>query len=449
MAEGLQSFIIFTSPEGKEFSARWSGNDESKDKNVGIFHSPGTVGERVQDQGIGSPRIPLNFFFDGEDLLTNSTAFFLACDEIGLWQVDHPEDGLRVLQLLTISVSKEPISSGGVRSFTSSWIEPNVEEDELSTAELKAGIESDVNDLNIAAATELEDTISQVQQSEITSFADSIGNAVDDIKAGTRAIFEDSGLAGVADTAIGLFESAQEEIRKTKAVIQSVQDDFNKIEKSITDAVDTVAEIALAPLTIGLQLQELAQTPARAIQNIQGRISAYSTTAGLMANRLLGISPTVAGKNNIQTTQIGMTAALCGSCLSVTTGELETRQQALDAANEIANLKALITGLLDDAAAGFSDNNIENQFFSQTETYNRISGIVAKAVKVLISESFDLKIEKRFILTEDKNICQVCVEEYGELGENDEVLDFLIKTNNLYEKEHLLLKAGFEVVVYR
>lgn len=449
MAEGLQPFIIFTSPEGKEFSARWSGNDESKDKAVGIFHSPGTVGERVQDQGIGSARINLPFFFDGDGYIQNATALENALTETGLWEVNHPEDGLRILQLLTYKVDKQPITSGGQRHFTSSWIEPNLEEDELSTAELKAGIESDVADLNVAAATELEDTISQVQQSEITSFADSISNAVSDIKAGTQAIFEDSGLAGVADTVIGLFNSAQDEIRKTKANIQSVQDDFNKIEKSITDAVDNAAEVALSPLVIGLQLQELAQSPARAIDNIQGRISAYQDTATLMAGKLLGIKPTVAGKNNIQTTQVGLTAALCGSCLSVTTGELETRLQAIEAANQIANLMALITQLLDDAAAGFSEQHIESQFFSQTETYNRISQVVSKAVSVLISESFNLKVEKRFILIQDKNACQVCVEEYGSLGENDELLDFFIKTNDLYEKENLLLKAGFEVVVYR
>ena len=384
--EDLQPFITFTSPEGKEFSARWTGNDESKEKLVGIFHSPGTIGDRVQDQGISSPKIPLNFFFDGEDNVQNANAFFLACDETGKWEVNHPEDGLRILQLLSISVEKQPVDSGNVRSFTSTWMEPNLEEDELSPAELKAGIESDVEDLNAAAATELDDNISQAQQSEINSFAESTGNVVSDTKNGTAPIFEDSGLAGVADVAIGAFNSVQTAVRKTKATIQSVQDDFNRIEQSITEAVDNIAEVALAPLTIALQLQELAQSPARAIENIQNRISAYEETATLMSNRLLGITPTVAGKNNLQTTQVGLTAALCGSCLSVTTGELETRQQAIDAANQIANLMALITQLLDDAAAGFDNQHIENQFFSQTETFNRLSGIVSKAVNVLINE---------------------------------------------------------------
>ncbi len=75
--------------------------------------------------------------------------------------------------------------------------------------------------------------------------------------------------------------------------------------------------------------------------------------------------------------------------------------------------------------------------------------VVAKAIKILISLSFDLKVEKRFILTQDKSTHQVCVEEYGSIGENDEILTYFYETNNLYEKENLLLKAGFEVVVYK
>ena len=45
----------------------------------------------------------------------------------------------------------------------------------MQVLELKSGIEADIESLNTAAASEVEDNISQVQQSEITSFGDSSG----------------------------------------------------------------------------------------------------------------------------------------------------------------------------------------------------------------------------------------------------------------------------------
>ena len=75
--------LQLTSPNGSVFTANWVSNDQSKEKNLGVFNFPNVDGSEVQDLGIKSANIPLSFSFEGEDNDLEARDFFKACDERG------------------------------------------------------------------------------------------------------------------------------------------------------------------------------------------------------------------------------------------------------------------------------------------------------------------------------------------------------------------------------
>jgi hypothetical protein len=413
----LRGSITLTSPSGIEFTAKWVGNDHSKEKKVGVFEYPNNNGTRTQDLGVNGTRYPLTLYFDGPDNDIESLNFYKTCDERGPWEIIHPTDGKLTLQLTSISRNVRPVESGNVTVCETQWIEPSAETSTSSTAQTAAEATAAALDTNITTAGQYSANITQ------NTFAEVSANEV--------AITNVSTAAG---NALETISSINDEI--------SAQ--FLAIQRGIQDSLD---QAILEPLVVAGQIQQLTQLPALAVQDIEARLNAYIA----MADEIFNFLPDENGpedKNSVNAYELGLSAVLTAASQTVITGPLDNRVKAIEFANKLTQLLSDITENLDNVQENFSNNDIDTQYFSNSQGYNDLAIMISKALRYLLDSLLSLSVEKRFTLDRPRAPLEITVTEYGSLGDNDENLDFFIQTNNLSGSRIRLLPAGVEVVVY-
>jgi len=428
--ERLKDKIKFTSPDGNEFEARWVGSPRSKDKKLAIFAYPKVRGNLVQDLDTNSSRYSITFYFDGPDNDVNARAFYAACDERGLWDIDHPVHGFLGLQLMTVTQNDEPTVSGNVTEINTEWIEP-IDETTLKTARELAGIvDGKSNDLNTSA---------------LEQFVNGVNQGTETFREGVRTGVR--GVQNLSDFALG----------PLAATVDAVDNTFNAIQDGINDTLNaTVLQVrALAG-----QIQALIQTPYKAKTSIDSRLSDYDNfQIGAFALLPGGSDTTVSDKPTTEAKNQALIAELAlSSCLisqaqiatitPISSGGLQTRAQAVETANRLAQILQDITNALDNIQKTFGVNTIDQQYFSQSESYSDAAQVVAYAIQYLLVSAYDLKIEKRFTLDRPRAPIEITITEYGDLGDNDSNFDLFIESNELKDKDILLLPSGREVVVY-
>jgi hypothetical protein len=103
---------------------------------------------------------------------------------------------------------------------------------------------------------------------------------------------------------------------------------------------------------------------------------------------------------------------------------------------------------IETAQDNFSDLDIDEQYFSQTKTYTSLINLYTLCYQYLLTQFYNLAVEKVIVLDRPRSPLEITVSEYGELGNNDENYELLIKSNHLTGMDILLLAAGREVVIY-
>lgn len=153
-------------------------------------------------------------------------------------------------------------------------------------------------------------------------------------------------------------------------------------------------------------------------------------------------------RNIAATHELFLTSVLVTACQVSTTGQLETRTQAINAAESIISIFTTMTETLDGLQEEFEDLEIDFQYFSQSQAWQDLSILVSITTDYLLQASFELAVEKIVVLKRPMTPADVTVQEYGTHGEDDSNLTLFIESNNLKGNDILLLPAGREVVVY-
>lgn len=423
--ERLRNKLELTSPGGETFEAKWIGDPREASKKLGLFEYPGIVGTVVQDLDMTSTSWPLTFYFDGGDHDLDADRFWNATLQNGQWAIIHPVYGFKGLQLMTVRENVEPVRSGNIREFETTWIEP-IDPNTLKTAaELSGlvGIQKDLFAINAADqfALGLSD-LSALDDFSLLSAINKLNTAVNSV--------------------LGPLSSQ----------LASVQNEMNQIQAGIQQTLNATI---LQPLALAGQLQALVETPLKAINDIKSRLDYYADFAA----EIFGIQPpsdgsqnNSQGKNTALVQQIGLTSTISANAqiaaTNPTVSGIVSQAQAVQTAQTLNDQFVAIYENLDESQTLFQNEDIDVQHFSQELSWNDAVLITATAMKYQFVSSFDLKKEQVFTLDTPRQVVELAISSYRGPGENDENIDLFIESNALSGDDVWRLPTGREVRVY-
>ena len=409
--------IELTSPEGNVFQGLWRSNSTPQEKAVAIFNYPKIKGSFTQDLDVNSTRYPITIYFDGPNNDIEAQRFQAAFSENGLWTVIHPVLGEKLLQPISFSPNIDPTNSGNITAVTTEWIEPISDQVIGSVQELAARIQEQQVALNTQSAAQFQDNVVQNTAAERLA------------------------VKNISEQSLSAFDQTLQNLAELDA---EINEQVATIKQQINDTI-------LQPLidigSLAGSIQALIELPGLVVGDFFSRLESYSS----FATGLFELSPdtvNTVGKNEVSAQESFLSAIIGMVGILAITADFQTRPEAIQAVQDINNLFLTITEQLDSSQSAFSENDIDLQYFSQSQSFSDAALLIAYTSAYLLEASIDLRIEKRFILEKPRAPIEITIAEYGELGDNDSNFDLLIASNNLKGNDILLMPAGREVVVY-
>lgn len=408
----IKEQITLTSPLGDVFTAKWAGNNRSVSKKLGIFNAPKVNGSIVQDLDSEADKWPLTVYFDGEDHDIEAERFVDSLKQSGTWEIEHPTKGLKILQLVDFTEYIQPVEEGGHTRFATNWIEPLIPGSVVSTSQLGKEVERSTFLSNISAAGQFVANTVQNTVGEIRSISVAASRVLTNIRTTLRTIEN--------------FEIVPAEF---DALVRGIQ--------------ATVNESPIDTSLLAGQIQGLVQLFAPTATSSTDGVAGYNQFLDSMSGER-PIDPTVQGSNQVAVQELVLAAANAAVANALLVGGEKTRREAVVNAESILDYFKSVTDTLDITQELYKNEDIDQQYFSQSESYYDSLNLVTVAAAYKLRASFDLAIEKRFTLDRAKSPIRVTIEEY----EDVERLDEFIEINELVGDKIYLLPAGEEVVVY-
>lgn len=414
--ERLLPNITLTSPTGQVFTAKWSGDSRSREKQLGVFKTPGVTGAKIQDLDLDAWSYPLTIYFDGKDNDKDAEKFTTALSERGSWTVIHPVKGEKTLQLVSFSEAIQPVTSGNITVVSTEWLEVTDFSGEVSGSQLSSSVISLDTLLQSTGADQFNGVVSLNTADKIGAFTGAVNNVAN------------------------AFNVVLTPITDTVATVQAQAD---SIKRGIDTGLDGVIDV----LSIAGQVQALVALPNQIVTDINSKLDTYQR----FADTILSGSPENASPANINVVavqELTLTATIGAVGVASVATELTTRQAVIDSVGRNLGLFNTVTDGLDVVQEIFEDENLNRSYFSQSQSYVDAAQTVAKTVEYLIKSAFDLAVEKKILLTEPTNPVMIAMQEYDGPGEGDENINLFYESNELSGNECLLLPVGKVVVVY-
>lgn len=418
------------SPGGEEISAKWIGDSVSKTRRAQRDAFPLRSGEYGKDLGGNSDDFTSTIYFDGPNCDKDAQKFSSAAADVGEWKVTHPVKGEKTLILISIKEAVEPVRSGGIVEFETTWFEP---------IDLTAlGVTHDLTSL-----------VAGLASSAVVVTASAFG--LDTFTSGWGAISSVLAMASIIENIVYKAVNGTSWLISLSTSAANIAKD--RWDESRNDLTNEISETELDtdnfdPAAISTALSGIMMATAYGNTDSDKVLSNMESAATNMIAALpSGSSHTgTDSANRSYTVQTALEGAVIATCYGLSYGDRQARTEAIDAAARLRDLFESVVNALDDVADTFSGLRADRQYYSQTETYAMLWNLVSQTTKMLQRQIFDLAVEKIWTLAEDSTPIRICFEEYGAKGE--EYIDQFIEWNQLEGDEIQLLSAGTEVRVY-
>jgi len=152
--------------------------------------------------------------------------------------------------------------------------------------------------------------------------------------------------------------------------------------------------------------------------------------------------------NKITGIEFAVSIALIMIAQIVATSKFASRADVVSAMENIINIFNSVVAQIEESQEAFSGKDIDFQYFSQIPTYSALISLYSTTMNYLISQFYNLVVERRFYTKTPRSPIEITCTEYGSMGENDSNYDLFISSNHLSGNDILLLPAGREVVIY-
>jgi prophage DNA circulation protein len=402
--------IIFQSPGGTRFEAKWAGDDVTLQKRVARHAFPDVDHETAQDLGLQSPDFPLTFYFDDPDHDKTAREFADCVAERGAWQVVHPIIGPLALQPVKITFAVRPVENAGITEISGDWFMPA--DEPAAIADIAAGVQTAVQKTTEAA---LEEAVQMPLDN-----AAKLKNAAEQFKKGYQA---------------------------AKKAIRTVNERVNGITNTINDLANA-ATLEVAAIS-GAVIQ-LLQSPGLFLGNCAARIRQFA----VLGKQIITDLPAAAtfSVNQIaaaMTGELWLTAIAAGMGTAILEQPPATRAEALSALRQYQSFIREARATLDALAKASAGNMITEQYIPGPASTEALLRLRAAVTRYLISSVYDLSAERRIALDRPRSPLEIVVTEMGaNAGNVDELFAKFCSWNNLGDRKILLLDALEEVIIY-
>ncbi len=251
---------------------------------------------------------------------------------------------------------------------------------------------------------------------------------------------------------------------------------FNKMLTTVSNALDTANSMTLNSImtdilgqnvvnnafTMTSQLQIVMSKSAALASRVKNMSaftlktplgSAFDSWRGLISNLITSSTPSGAvtskglKNNEIDNLLINDTAAisaLASLCETSIDSIYETRKEAVEAAKKLIELEETWTDFVEEQTAKITELN--DVFIRD----NDVVELVSAAAGEILRQSYELKVEKTLILTEDKTLVEIAYENYYDdfKADPDKTIEYLRTSNDLTDDDFFLLPKGSEVKIY-
>lgn len=416
-ANEVKDEIVLKSPDGNEFTAKWRSDPRTSEKKLGIFNIPKFDGDIVQDMGVKSTIYPLTIYFDGMFHHFFANRFQQALKERGQWEVIHPVEGALILQPIKFTENIDSVEEN-VTEFQTEWIEPANIERLISPEEFASSILSTI----------------QTLAEDITAILGQLRADFYDLVNSTVSIMNSIG---------GFMDNIIQELTATKAIIYESYQDANAAFNS-----------ALSNYGIGSDPDEIATTqiekamiPVDVSTDFPVRYSYYERLSESIFE-LIPDTTTEEDYNKIIGLEFGVSLSLMAIAKITATSEYKSRPEIINAIEKLTSIFNNTITEIETVQENYSDLRIEQQYFSNTKTYTTLTKVYTLCYQYLISQFFNLKVEKIIKLKKARSPLEITVTEYREIGLNDYYYDLFLNSNELTGNEILLLPKDKEVKIY-
>lgn len=410
-------------PDGNIFTFDFEDIEYSFEKNTSEYSFADNQGSLVQDFGLKKYAYPIVMYFTGEDCDLNANAFEESAIKKGICILTHPVKG-----------DKNVIITGASRqdNFKSSYNQV------VFNVAMTETLLTDIPETTTQLKTQTEQKQSELEEKNSKAFASSfVASKLSDATNAKNRLLN----------GIRTFKSAVNSIAST---VREISDTIEEVSSFIEENIDY---LMTKPLELAGAVQRLYNTPARCYASVQNRINGYLPAYQKLLNEIKGTNSQntkneIAEKSLIGNCIISTMAEIFVNPDPVGNGEFDyiTRNDAIRAAQSLKEYLLEMQNAIDIDEANTANYSLNYKFAQDSEIANLIRDIVNDSLKVLISQSFELKTEKTIVTDKDRTIIDLCYELYGT---NDYLtLDFFCNSNNLTGENLIIIPQGTVIKYY-
>jgi len=412
---------------GAPFYLQFDSLERAGGKKAAVHEFPQQDAVSVQDLGGQAVRFPLACYISGPDYDQEADRFWEALGERGPATLRHPRYGDQQVLALSFTQSERFVDGLGRAEFAIEFIVI----DEAAAALPRTSVALEVT--AAAAGETAAATLEAVLAEDAATIA--AANAAD-LSTSREAMLEaSSSLASAGEALIGAAEDGSaigpgvrladtdlDALAERQAFRDQVASAFGKSIRELETGIDT---LMLDPVALADSWISCARQPALVVSSIGGKISAY---AGQL-DRALTFNPLTALQRAVH--GITLTGLTLGAVSASLTGTLQSRQEAVAAADALS-------GLYRQALAGLEAVGADPSLLLA------LSDAASLAGRALLERSYTLDSERRRVLATERTPLDFVYEVYGGIDRLDEFL----RSNGLGGDALLLMPAGREVVYY-
>lgn len=392
--------VIYTSPNGSEFTASPKTWEESFSHAAPKFPLANGNGDKYQDLGVFSSTIPVRFEFERDS--ADVEAFYNAIRERGTGKLTEP-DSNKTKNVQPLSIVKSfNLVKDIKRTFFDVTFGENVKPEAIESTTALRQKNNAISD----NATNLTANNFEVRQN-ITTVGESV--------------------------------------RQQSNFAKTLEDMNTTLSIDVTSLQSQIDGIVRDPVNVLIAAKNLMELPGVSFDRVKSKIEGYADLVKsiLVLDDSLSAETSNQKQNDAFYVQAMGSMALNAMANNVVDSEFKTKSEALETAQILVDQYIQYRDQLDQLQESGS-------FVQDGSIQQSLANLIYETVSFIFEISFSLKSELIFKTEKLTTIFQIAEEYYPEDWREDEIstFDFIAETNDFFGNDFVYLDPGKEVKVY-